>query len=363
MDLWLLVLLSLVTLAAALKFLSISPAYNSRKKRLPPGPPTLPLLGSILWLSRPHFDIEPVLRQLRDKYGPILTLYIGTRPAVFITDRSLAHEALVTKGSLFSDRPPPTVAGSIITDNQHNINSAAYGPLWRLLRRNLMSEILHPSRVKSFAEGRKWVLELLIKRLRSHEEKGEAVRVVESLQRAMFCLLLLMCFGQKLEESTVEEIERVERRLLTCFVRFNIFAFLPRLGRIVFRKRLQWLLEMRTEQERVLTPLIRARRDRQEGCQDEEEEKNSFEFSYVDSLLALELPEEGGRKLTKTEDYKYETAGRWLAASRLIRACVESIEPLRAISASRPSKGNYTRLLAPPILMADYLPFLDTQLD
>ncbi|KAL5996117.1 hypothetical protein ACLOJK_026190 [Asimina triloba] len=297
MDLWMLILVSLF-LSLALKLLFFG--RQKSKKSLPPGPPALPLLGNLLWLRKSLFDIEPVLRRLRSKYGPILTLHIGTRPAIFIADRSLVHEALVQKGSAFSDRPPATELGRIFNANQHNISSAAYGPLWRLLRRNLMSEILHPSRVKSFAEGRKWVLELLIKKLRAHEERGEAVRVVEIFQHAIFCLLLFMCFGERLEESAVKEIERVQRRLLTSGSRFGVFAFLPRLGRFIFRRRWKMVLEMRDEQERVLVPLIRARGDRKEGCEDEKK-KGSFEFCYVDSLFALELSEEGGRKLTETE--------------------------------------------------------------
>ncbi|XP_058084963.1 cytochrome P450 89A2-like [Magnolia sinica] len=298
MEMWLLIFLS-ISFSIALKFLisNLFQTPNTKKKKLPPGPPTIPLFGNLLWLRKSLFDIEPVLRELRAKYGPIVTLHIGSRPAIFVADHSLAHEALIQKGSIFSDRPPATVPGRVITSNQHNISSAGYGPLWRLLRRNLLSEILHPSRVKSYAPGREWVLEILIKQLRCHADAGEPVRVVESFQYAMFCLLLLMCFGQRLDESEVKKIEDIQRRMLTSFIRFNIFAFLPKLGKFLFRKRWNWLLQMRKEQEQLLIPLIRARRDRKVDDQDEK----SFVFSYVDSLLALELSEEGGRKLTEDE--------------------------------------------------------------
>ncbi|KAL5996110.1 hypothetical protein ACLOJK_026183 [Asimina triloba] len=199
-------------------------------------------------------------------------------------------------------RPPPaTELTRFFNSNQDNISSASYGPHWRLLRRNLMSEILHPSRVKTFAEGRKWVLELLIKRLCSIEERGEPVRVQEIFQHVIFCLLLFMCFGEKLEESAVNEIERVQRRMLVTFSSFNLFAFLPRVGRLLFRKGWKRALELRDEREQLMIRLIRARRGRKEGHQDEKTKKSSFEFSYVDSLFALELAEEGGRKLTEAE--------------------------------------------------------------
>ncbi|XP_058086033.1 cytochrome P450 89A2-like [Magnolia sinica] len=298
MEMWLLIFLSISLSIALIFFLSnLFQTPNRKNKKLPPGPPTIPLLGNIIWLTKSLSEIEPVLRELRPKYGPIITLHIGPRPAIFISDHSLAHEALIQKGSIFSDRPPATVPGRIISSNQHNITSAGYGPLWRLLRRNLMSEILHPSRVKSYAPGREWVLELLMKRLRCHADAGEPVRVLESFQYSMFSLLLIMCFGQRLDENDVQNIEDIQRRLLTSTIGFNIFTFLPKLGKFVFRKRWNWLLEMRHEQEQILIPLIRARQDRKGDNQDEK----SFVFSYVDSLLDLELPEEGGRKLTEGE--------------------------------------------------------------
>ncbi|KAL5996114.1 hypothetical protein ACLOJK_026187 [Asimina triloba] len=281
---WMLIslFLSLLLSLAVMKYLFFQ--SHNRKKRLPPGPPTFPWLGNLLWLRKFVADVEGVPRQLIDKYGPILTLYLGTRPTIFVADRSLAYEALIQKGSVFSDRPLATDVERMFTSNQHNITSASYGPLWRLLRRNLTMEILHPSR------------ELLIKRLRSHEERGEAVRVVEMFQHASFCLLLFTCFGEKVEESTVKAIERVQRRLITATsVEFIVLGVLPRLGRFIFPKWWKMVLELRDERERLMAPLVRAR----VGLTEEIKKKSSCDFCYVDTLLALELTEEGGRKLTK----------------------------------------------------------------
>jgi hypothetical protein len=201
--------------------LLIIPKKSSKTQQLPPGPFTVPILGNFLWLRKSSSEREQMLRNLHARYGPILTLRLGLRPTIIVANRGLAHKALVQNGAVFADRPPAPLTSKIFNSNQHNINSSFYGPTWRILRRNLTSEILHPSRVKSYTRARKWVLDILINRLISHSttESGNVnpVVVIDHFQYAMFCLLVLMCFGDKLCETQIKEIEDVHRRVLLSF--------------------------------------------------------------------------------------------------------------------------------------------------
>ncbi|XP_077229741.1 cytochrome P450 89A2-like [Tasmannia lanceolata] len=269
---------------------------NKKKKELPPGPYPLPIIGNLLLLTKPlldsgPLDLEPLLLQLRAKYGPIFTFYAGPRLNIFITNHSMAHEALIQKGIIFADRPPFTEVGDLIRSRRPNIIFARYGPQWRVLRRNLTAEVLHPLRIPSFAHGREWALKLLIKDLISESNShGGMVRVIEPFRFAMFSLLSLMCFGQKLDERIVRDIESIERRLLLTIYKLNIFTFFPRIGKIVFYKFWNEFSAMCREQEEIFIPLIRARA------------KASDKNGYVDSLYNLILPEkEGGRKLKEVE--------------------------------------------------------------
>ncbi|XP_043695872.1 cytochrome P450 89A2-like [Telopea speciosissima] len=300
MALWFVLLFSLCLCIVLKSFIHLLSHKKSEQSKLsvPPGPLKVPLIGSFLWLrSSSRSKIELILRDLRHKYGPIITLHIGPNPAIFITDHSLAHRALVENGAFFADRPPAASPSRVVNNNPLNINSATYGPLWRLLRRNLTSEILHPSRVKSYCHARKWVLQILIEQLRYHVESGVPVRVIDHFQYAMFCLLVVMCFGEKLDEKVIREIEDAQRTLLVNMRKYAVLAFFPRLGRIIFRKRWHQLFEMRRKQESVLFPIIRARRELKEKKQDNPDE---FIVSYADTLFDLKIPDEG-RKLTEQE--------------------------------------------------------------
>ncbi|KAL4595623.1 hypothetical protein ACB092_12G105300 [Castanea dentata] len=305
METWFIIVISLCISTLLKSLLKVS-----GNNKLPLGPYTIPITGNFLWLRKPGMhgrgtggaapasdaagltdarkpfsELEHIIRELHAKYGPIITIYIGFRPSIFVANRAFAHKALVQHGAVFADRPTPLPTNAVLSSNQHNISSAYYGPTWRLFRRNLSSEILHPSRMKSYSHARKWVLEILLNRLDSQSKSSKHIVVKEDFQYSMFCLL-------------IKRIEEIQRRLLLSFGQFRILNFWPSIGRIVFRKSWEELFQLWRNQHAVLRPLIEARRkvslERQSKVKEDKNNDGDDEFvvSYVDTLLDLELPEE-----------------------------------------------------------------------
>ncbi|KAJ9564017.1 hypothetical protein OSB04_009177 [Centaurea solstitialis] len=217
-------------------------------KKLPPGPSFLS--SNLLLFTNSRSKFEHILKNLKSKYGPIITLSIGSRPSIFVSDHSLAHQILIQKGAVFSDRPKAIP--------QLNISSASYGPTWRLLRRNLASEVLHPSRVKSYSWARNWVLRILIGRLGDTEAADGGIQVVDHFQFAMFSLLVFMCFGEKLDERRINEIAKVQRDMLLVVGsgRFTVLSVFPKLGRMLFRNRWRQFEKLLEDKERILNRRI-----------------------------------------------------------------------------------------------------------
>ncbi|KAJ6302836.1 hypothetical protein OIU77_016853 [Salix suchowensis] len=187
--------------------------------------------------------------------------------------------------------------------NQLAILYSRYGPTWRLLRRNLTAEILNPSGVKSYSRARERVLQILQNRLESQAKSGRPVFVMEHFRYAMFCLLVLMCFGDKLDENQIKKIEEVEHQLLVNLQKFSILNFCPRVTKIVLRKRWEEFFRLLKCQEDVLIPFIRERKKGKEKRSREpnmEDSKDENVLSYVDTLLDLQLPGEN-RKLNELE--------------------------------------------------------------
>ncbi|KAG7650587.1 Cytochrome P450 89A2 [Arabidopsis thaliana] len=295
MEIWLLILASL---SGSLLLHLLLRRRNSSSPPLPPDPNFLPFLGTLQWLREGLGGLESYLRSVHHRLGPIVTLRITSRPAIFVADRSLTHEALVLNGAVYADRPPPAVISKIV--DEHNISSGSYGATWRLLRRNITSEILHPSRVRSYSHARHWVLEILFERFRNHGGE-EPIVLIHHLHYAMFALLVLMCFGDKLDEKQIKEVEFIQRLQLLSLTKFNIFNIWPKFTKLILRKRWQEFLQIRRQQRDILLPLIRARRKIiEERKRSEEEDKKDYVQSYVDTLLDLELPEEN-RKLNEED--------------------------------------------------------------
>ncbi|PNT66803.1 cytochrome P450 89A2 isoform X2 [Brachypodium distachyon] len=265
---------------------------------LPPGPAALPVLGPLLHLARRDFDLEPLLRRLARAYGPVFSFApLGpSRPTIFVAARGAAHRALVQRGAAFASRPPAAAAATVLTSGGRSVSSAPYGPTWRALRRTLAAGVLNPARLRAFAPARRWVLHVLLSRLRSADSSGDGsgsvVAVMEPFQYAMFCLLVHMCFGGG--GGVIGDIEAMQRDLLGNFLSFQVFAFLPPLTKLVFRRRWRKLVSLRRRQEELFVPLIRARRENAAaGAGDCD--------CYVDSLVRLVIPEDGGRGLTDGE--------------------------------------------------------------
>ncbi|XP_076690255.1 cytochrome P450 2C18-like isoform X4 [Callospermophilus lateralis] len=75
---------------------------RSGRGRLPPGPMPLPILGNILQIDTKN--LSKSLTNLSKAYGPVFTLYFGTRPTVVLHGYEAVKEALIDHGEVFSGR-------------------------------------------------------------------------------------------------------------------------------------------------------------------------------------------------------------------------------------------------------------------
>ncbi|CAO2145281.1 unnamed protein product [Urochloa humidicola] len=137
-----LTLISGVILACSLLSRKSSP---SSKKKRPPGPWCLPLIGNLLHLitSQPH----AALRDLAKKHGPVMSLKLGQIEAIVISSAAAAQEVLRDKDLTFASRPNLLAADIILYGNM-DIAFSPYGAHWRMLRKLCMTELLSAHKVR-----------------------------------------------------------------------------------------------------------------------------------------------------------------------------------------------------------------------
>jgi len=105
--------------------------------------------------------------------------------------------------------------------------------------------------------------------------------------------MVLMCFGDKLDEKQIREIEESQRDMLVSYARYSVLNFWPPVTRILFWKRWKEFLQKRRDQDAVLIPHINARRKaKEERVSNGSSQKSDSELSYVDSLLDLQMLED-----------------------------------------------------------------------
>ncbi|VAI91789.1 unnamed protein product [Triticum turgidum subsp. durum] len=226
---------------------------------LPPGPPGWPVVGNLFQVILQRRPFMYVVRDLREKYGPIFTMRMGQRTLVIVTDADLIHDALVKQGPMFASRPADSPIRLLFSVGKCTVNSAPYGPLWRALRRNFVAEIVSPQRVKGFSWIREWAMGNHLRRIRAEHAKTGAVRMMATCRLTICSILICICFGAKIPDELIVEIEEVLKDVMMISLP-KLPDFLPLLTPL-FRRELAEAKNLRRRQLNCLLPLVRARRE------------------------------------------------------------------------------------------------------
>ncbi|OAX32334.1 cytochrome P450 [Rhizopogon vinicolor AM-OR11-026] len=124
----------LTTSAFVLAGLSWCRTYwdNPSHLPLPPGPPSLPIVGSIFSLDdrlRPWVSFN----NWRSKYGDIVYARMLNKRIVVVNSEEIARDLFDGRSTIYSDKPQFTIYEAFASD--FNISLLPYGDRWRLQRR------------------------------------------------------------------------------------------------------------------------------------------------------------------------------------------------------------------------------------
>ncbi|XP_030455462.1 cytochrome P450 CYP736A12-like [Syzygium oleosum] len=194
---------------------------NQSRRRLPPGPPPLPIIGNLHMLGHlPHRS----LRRLSARYGPIMSLRLGLVPTVVVSSPKAAKAFLGVHDAIFASRPKSpeaeldfyTTKGLVFTE---------YGPYWRSVRKLCTTRLLNAARVRSFEGVRMEEVGSLVASLKESAAVHEAVDLSARVARAMEDMACRMILGRSTDgehdlKGIIQEAARVAGT-------FNLADYVP----------------------------------------------------------------------------------------------------------------------------------------
>ena len=186
---------SVLVVVLLTKLIIKSPLLAKPKLNLPPGPWTLPVIGSLHHLiagGLPHH----AMRRLAHKYGPVMMLRLGEVPALVLSSPEAAQEALKTQDLAFADRNVnPTLKA--LTFDGNDVALAPYGERWRQLRKICVTELLTHSRVQSFQHIREQEVARLLQDVSASAAAGAAVDLTKMVSKFVNDTFVLESVGNR----------------------------------------------------------------------------------------------------------------------------------------------------------------------
>ncbi|XP_077212172.1 cytochrome P450 93A3-like [Tasmannia lanceolata] len=198
---------------------------SQTKVRLPPSPMALPILGHLHLLGPlPH----QAFHKLSKRYGPLISLRLGSVPCIVASSPQTAKEFLKTHELAFSSRPQNIAVGHL-TYGTCGFAFAPYGPYWKFMKKLCVSELLGGRTIDQFEPVRREEMRSFVKLLL---EKSKAQETGVNLSRELSNLTnnvvsrMAMSKRSSRTEGEADEVRVVVQAVANLVGTFNLGDYL-----------------------------------------------------------------------------------------------------------------------------------------
>ncbi|KAL8149922.1 hypothetical protein AgCh_006797 [Apium graveolens] len=214
--------------------------YNRKLNRRPPGPRGLPWIGNLHQFDsiNPHI----YLYQLSLKYGPLMSLRLGSVQTLVISSASAAKEVFKNHDLCFSGRP--TFIGSQkVSYNSKDIVFSPYNEYWRDMRKICNLHLFSSKRSESFQPVREQEVAQMVKTIRDGAAAADShiVNLSKTLMTLTSSIMFRITFGKGYDdEDGAEKDNNMSSRFhwllaesQSTVVSFFLTDYFPVIGRLI----------------------------------------------------------------------------------------------------------------------------------
>ncbi|KAL0341604.1 UNVERIFIED_CONTAM: cytochrome [Sesamum calycinum] len=170
-----------------------STAAPQPRKRLPPSPRKLPIIGNLHQLGvYPHRSLQALSR----RYGQLMLLHLGQVPVLVVSSADAACEIMKNQDLFFSNRPKLSIPDRL-TYGSRDVAFVPYSEYWRKARSICVLQLLSNKRVQSFHRVREEETSAMIARIRQLGSSSSAVDLSDVLVTTTNDVFCRVALGRK----------------------------------------------------------------------------------------------------------------------------------------------------------------------
>ncbi|XP_076891354.1 cytochrome P450 76T24-like [Bidens hawaiensis] len=197
-----------------------------RKRRMPPGPTSFPIIGNLLDIGpKPHES----LAKLSEKHGPLMTIRLGSITSVVASTPDAAREILQCQDEVCSGRMIPD-AVTALQNHDKAILWISANEDWRAIRKALNTYLTHQHKLDTLSDLRQNVVDEMLEFLNQSALKNELVNIGNLAFAVVVNQISNTCFSRNVTNYESEDIggfKTAVKTLMEVDGKFNIADIFP----------------------------------------------------------------------------------------------------------------------------------------